>query len=47
MDADRLSELTFACATTAEERVARRLGLKAVLVGVGGKDVARAIADAP
>jgi hypothetical protein len=26
--------LTFACATTAEERVARRLGLSAVLVGV-------------
>jgi len=32
MDADRL---TFACATSAEERVARRLGLRAVRVGVG------------
>jgi hypothetical protein len=31
VDADRL---TFACATTAEERVARRLGLSAVRVGV-------------
>ncbi len=31
MDADGL---TFACATTAEERVARRLGLAAVRVGV-------------
>ena len=31
MDADRL---TFACATTAEERVAKRLGLRAVRVGV-------------
>jgi adenosylhomocysteine nucleosidase len=27
--------LTFACATTAEERVARRLGLRALRVGVG------------
>jgi len=27
--------LTFACATSAEERVARRLGLHALLVGVG------------
>ena len=34
MDADRLRSLTFACATSAEERVARRLGLKAVRVGV-------------
>ena len=34
MDADRLSSLTFACATSAEERVARRLGLDAVRVGV-------------
>ncbi|HEU5215629.1 MAG TPA: hypothetical protein VFU30_08815 [Gaiellaceae bacterium] len=34
MDADRLSSLTFACATSAEERVARRLGLQAVRVGV-------------
>lgn len=33
MDADRLT-LTYACATTAEERVARRLGLPAVRVGV-------------
>lgn len=31
MDADGL---TFACATTAEERVAKRLGLRAVRVGV-------------
>jgi len=28
--------LTFACATTAEERVARRAGLKAVRIGVRG-----------
>jgi adenosylhomocysteine nucleosidase len=34
MDADRLRSLTFACATSAEERVARRLGLNAVRVGV-------------
>ena len=34
MDADGLSALTFACATTAEERVARRAGLRAVRVGV-------------
>ena len=34
MDADRLSSYTFACATSAEERVARRLGLNAVRVGV-------------
>jgi nucleoside phosphorylase len=34
VDADRLSSYTFACATTAEERVARRLGLDAVRVGV-------------
>ncbi|HZC74769.1 MAG TPA: hypothetical protein VE220_02250 [Gaiellaceae bacterium] len=34
MDADRLSSLTFACATSAEERVAKRLGLQAVRVGV-------------
>jgi hypothetical protein len=32
VDADGL---TFACATSAEERVARRLGLRAVRVGVG------------
>lgn len=32
MDADGL---TFACATSAEERVARRAGLKAVRVGLG------------
>ena len=32
MDADGL---TFACATTAEERVAKKLGLAAVRVGVG------------
>jgi nucleoside phosphorylase len=34
VDADRLSSYTFACATSAEERVARRLGLNAVRVGV-------------
>jgi adenosylhomocysteine nucleosidase len=34
VDADGLRALTFACATTAEERVARRLGLPAVRVGV-------------
>ena len=34
MDADRLSSYTFACATSAEERLARRLGLNAVRVGV-------------
>jgi adenosylhomocysteine nucleosidase len=34
VDADRLSSLTFACATSAEERVARRLGLAAVRVGL-------------
>jgi adenosylhomocysteine nucleosidase len=34
VDADRLKSLTVACATSAEERVARRLGLKAVRVGV-------------
>ncbi len=34
MDAHGLSDLTFACATSAEERVARRLGLNAVRVGV-------------
>ena len=34
MDADRLRSLTFACATSAEERVARRLGLETVRVGV-------------
>ena len=34
MDADRLSSYTFACATSAEERIARRLGLDAVRVGV-------------
>jgi nucleoside phosphorylase len=28
--------LTFACATTAEQRVARRAGLRAVRIGVGG-----------
>ena len=33
MDADRL---TFACATAAEERVARRAGLDAARIGVGG-----------
>ena len=33
MDADRL---TYACATTAEERVARRLGLTAARIGVRG-----------
>jgi len=34
LDADRLRSLTFACATSAEERVARRLGLETVRVGV-------------
>jgi adenosylhomocysteine nucleosidase len=34
VDADRLSSYTFACATSAEERVARRLGFNAVRVGV-------------
>ncbi len=34
MDADGLSSYTFACATSAEERLARRLGLNAVRVGV-------------
>ena len=36
MDADgvKAAPLTFACATTAEERVARRAGLRAVRVGV-------------
>ena len=29
------SDLTFACATTAEERVARRVGLDTVRVGIG------------
>ena len=33
MDAEGL---TFACATTAEERVARRAGLRSVRIGVGG-----------
>jgi len=35
VDADGLSSYTFACATSAEERLARRLGLNAVRVGVG------------
>jgi hypothetical protein len=34
VDADRLSSYTFACATSAEERLARRAGLNAVRVGV-------------
>jgi nucleoside phosphorylase len=34
VDADGLRSLTFACATSAEERLARRLGLNAVRVGV-------------
>jgi phosphorylase superfamily protein len=34
VDADGLSSYTFACATSAEERLARRLGLNAVRVGV-------------
>ncbi len=34
MDADGLKTLTYACATSAEERVARRSGLHAVRVGV-------------
>jgi hypothetical protein len=33
VDTDRL---TFACATTAEERTARRLGLRTARIGVGG-----------
>ncbi len=36
MDAERLRDLTFACATTAEERVARRAGLHAARIGVRG-----------
>jgi nucleoside phosphorylase len=35
VDADGLSSYTFACATSAEERVARRAGLNAVRVGLG------------
>jgi hypothetical protein len=37
LDADRLNRqgLTFCCATTAEERVARRAGLNAVRMGLG------------
>jgi hypothetical protein len=34
VDADRLSTYTFVCATSAEERIARRLGLNAVRVGL-------------
>jgi adenosylhomocysteine nucleosidase len=34
VDADRLRSLPFACATSAEERTARRLGLRTVRVGV-------------
>jgi len=34
VDADGLSSYTFACATSAEERLARRVGLNAVRVGV-------------
>jgi hypothetical protein len=34
VDADGLRSLTFACATSAEERLARRLGLNAVRVGL-------------
>jgi hypothetical protein len=34
VDADGLKSLTFACATSAEERLARRLGLNAVRVGL-------------
>jgi adenosylhomocysteine nucleosidase len=34
VDADRLRSLTFACATSAEARVARRLGLETVRVGL-------------
>jgi hypothetical protein len=34
VDADGLRSLTYACATSAEERVARRLGLNAVRVGL-------------
>ena len=42
MDADGLRSLTFACATSAEERLARKLGLNAVRVGVG---VAKGVPD--
>ena len=35
MDADRV---TFACATTAEERVARRAGARSALVGLGARN---------
>ena len=35
MDADGLSSYTFACATSAEERVARRVGFETVRVGIG------------
>jgi adenosylhomocysteine nucleosidase len=36
VDADGLSDLTFACATAAEERVARHAGLHAARIGLGG-----------
>ena len=35
MDADRLALLTAACASTAEERAARRAGFRTALVGLG------------
>jgi hypothetical protein len=44
VDADGLRSATFACATTAEERTARRLGLATVRVGVG---VANGLPEAP
>ena len=44
MDADGLRALTLACATTAEERVAKRLGLRAARVGVR---VANGVPDGP
>ena len=37
MDADRVS-VTFACATVAEQRVARRAGARAELVGLGASN---------
>ncbi len=44
MDADGLRAATFACATAAEERTARRLGLRTVRVGV---NVANGLPEVP
>jgi adenosylhomocysteine nucleosidase len=44
VDADGLRVATFACATTAEERTARRLGLRTVRVGV---NVANGLPEEP